>query len=354
MKKLLMDMKYGLVLIFGFSVSFFTFIYCNLADNVLGLENEDIDNIMSGYSENVIFDEYDEAMVDYINKDACVYMLDYMAGISGYYHITTVSFNHNNLNYPLISGHYPTDSDINSDIPCVVLGSKMHKYTVREGNQDYIYINYDKYKVLGYVKSNKSAIFNYKIILFYENLGANTKKNLMEYFKHNILNLIVRCDSADKLEKYNMRLESIKDKYQYEFGSDEEFFASESLDENVVTISKIVYVFSIVLVLFVLYYWYTNAKKEYAIKRTFGYSYFRLLLDFMMKIFLYICISVIIAEIVVFILNFIEKDYSYISVKGIVEHLIMVAQYVSITLLVIIVPAMIKLKFEKPINLVKE
>lgn len=345
----------SLFIVLSIVVSLFAFLYCDIANKIIRDEKKDIDRCKYlvdvpylVYGDSEIIDSISKANIK--NVDIIVNGLTEYVGEIEMPRLIEISMTDSIYKYPIITGRYPNCNDLrNENTPCLVLGKAMKRYTYRKNDNDYILVNNSEYIVTGYIGLKTSNILDYSVILFYSNVSEEIKKDI--YYYGDKMGVMVHFlsdiseDAVDEIE--NNAIDN-----NYVRTEDELFFASGQKEKIYRIMAMCIYLFSVVLIVLVMYYSYIIRRKEYAIKRTFGYSYFKLLWDIFIVFMIYIFMGVILSQGLVILVSGLDAVVS--DIKSIIsDNVVGVLKYVvSTVLLVMIVPA-VQLRKEELINIVR-
>lgn len=353
--------RYGystICVIVGLVISFFVFQYYGGAKKIDSNENADRENYnynyeMSFFMQGALFslDEINyEALADcdisiinqsiYFDEAAGSYMTDII--VDGEVSI-----------YPIISGRYPNSDELSSGMRCAVLGKKMKKYTVRRNGEDYISICGDEYLVTGYISAENSGIFDFRTILYYGCLGDGVYEDL-NYFKAvagwSILiqsNTVTPLDMTEAL-KPNLESESYYMMADAQVGH---FTASNAVSKENKSFAVIVYVFSLFTVVLVVEYWLICRRREFAIRKAYGYFNGRILGRVFGELIVCVIISIVFSELLLVLLNIVEKEAVVFAISNMSDRLLCIAKYIFITLIILIIRPAVKIFKDNPIKL---
>lgn len=347
-----------LIIISGFVVSFLMFQYYDTANRII--ENEKDDKEEYRYSSTLCCYGFSD---DLDIKDLCEYNFDdnvaMIVDLNMYVgdvdmpRLTNVVLGDGKLKYPLISGHYPTEEQLNSGEPIACLGKKLKPYTYKKQGKDYIKINKEEYLVTGYVSTGNSGIYDFMPFLYYECLGDKAKKDLLFYKRMLGINILFQSDSMNHndLKEFVEPYIQINQPYisispqNYEM-----FVASEAKDKDFKDMVIIIYIFSLMLVIMVVNYWYDINHHEYIVRRIFGYSTIQLAIRIIAKFFKYIVIAIVITEFSMYLIGIVENSILENPLANIGRHVALLGKYVIITLPVVAIVPVAKMIASTPIS----
>lgn len=179
--------------------------------------------------------------------------------------LTDIIINSYEENYPFIEGGM---ENIKKGERNVILGIANKEYIYQKDGEDYFDIFGEAYKVCGYISSEKSVSFDYKIIVDYDGIGDVLKQRIADSSQMGI-ELILESNKRDTDEIFYT--------LTYELGlgllrtESEVFLASTGIyNEKVYCI--IIYFFCFVCIYTVLQYYLKNRQKEIVIRKINGFS----------------------------------------------------------------------------------
>ena len=110
--------------------------------------------------------------------------------------ITTIYINYNEkLNYPLVSGKLIDKKKDN----IVLLGFKLKEFTYKKGNDDYITLAGDDYRVVGYLGSKYSDALDYETIFYSDRIGTGLQEKILDSLPMG-LDLVLESDDFNVSE----------------------------------------------------------------------------------------------------------------------------------------------------------
>lgn len=353
--------RYGystVCVILGLVVGFFVFQYYQGAQQIDINEKTDLHRYAYQYELpiSILGDESSLELLHNADLDECnisiVNQSMYFDNAAGSYMTDIVIYGREFI-YPVVAGHYPTDSEIAAGEPCAVLGKRMKQYTFKKDGEDYIRICGDDYRVTGYISAGDSVIFDYRTILYYGCLGDGVSEDLAYFKQMPGWVFIAQSNSVDM----HIMLSNIKCAVEssgydvLELGQYNHFTATRKVDREYRSVAIVIYVFSIVLVVLVVEYRLICRKKEFAIRKAYGYSSVSLLFGVFIELVAFVLIAVAISEMLMIFINIFEKEAVIFTVHGLIGRFAVVIRYFMITLPVLIIRPAIKLMRENPIQL---
>ena len=349
----------GISVFLGLALSFFMFCYYDAAKKIDINESSDIKTYQYNNVEAYIVYGKEIQLTDIHYEDfsdcnAVVMDTMFYEGESERPRTAEVVMHGNELIYPIIAGRYPTQEDLASGESCIVLGKSLKRDTYSRNGRDYIKINGDEYYVTGYVAAENSAIFNHKVILYYECIGMGALKDL-EYYKNNAGVFLVFSSNtdmsvyADFLAQYeNMYLENL---FPTNFQS---FYSSAAVNSESRKIAILIYAFSSVLVVLSIIYWYISNKKEIVIRRAYGYSKGSIIMLVLKRILVLLVGAIMASELFMILLNQLEGSFSIFSTKDFLWQISVILKYIVVTIPLVLIIPVIRICMDEPDTLIKE
>jgi hypothetical protein len=255
--------------------------------------------------------------------------------------------------YPIVAGNYPTADDIEAGEPCAVLGKRMKQYTFKRDGEDYIRICGDEYRVTGYISADDSVIFDYRTILYYGCLGEGVSQDLTYFKQMPGWVFMAQSNFTDKSSMLRALIGAVESgNYDVlELGQYNHFTASRKVSRAYRDVAIVIYMFSIALVVLVVEYRLICRKKEFAIRKAYGYSSLSLLTGVIFELMVSAIIAVAISEVLMVFVNIIEKEAVIFEIRGLMGRIYVITRYLAITLPILIIRPSIRLIRENPIQL---
>lgn len=252
---------------------------------------------------------------------------------------------------PVIKGAYPSQERLSTGVPCAVLGKELYKYTYNNNGKTFIDIRGEKYEVTGYVSAPNSGIYDNRVVLFYDCLGANVKTDLEYYYYAEGLTLIFNSENIS-IESMLEQLDL--DDYTYVLDGFQRFVETESVDVKYRKYACLIYVFSVMNSVLIFYLWMLTKKREFAIKKAFGYSTFRLIYELFGELLFMLSIAVAFSELGLMVFNLLENELIWFSWDRFIFRLINVFKYTIITMPVLLIVPIIVLIKDNPLKLLTD
>lgn len=353
--------RYGystVCVIVGLVVGFFVFHYYAGAEQIDINEKTDRSKYEYKYELPIAIsgDEYSLELLHKADIEGCsisiVDQLIYFDGAAGSY-MTDIVISGREFIYPIVAGHYPTDSELASGEPCAVLGRRMKQYTFRMDGEDYIRVCGDNYRVTGYISADDSAIFDFRTILYYECMGDGVSKDLAYFHDLPGWTFLIQSNTVDRAVMRE-RVRNVVEEGSYDIidlGQYNHFTATRNVDREYKNMAVIIYAFSIFIVILVVEYHLICRKREFAIKKAYGYSTSSLLLGVLIELVAYVLVSIVIAELLMLLFNFVEKEAVIFTVRGFKGRLRVMIRYFAFTLPILMLRPVVKLSRDNPIKL---
>ncbi len=317
MKALLRYKYISVWMIVVFATSFVVFNYNMQAKLTEKFESEDrADNAykyestvlifptMTSYYENINYAGYFIDAVSQIDKDDInISIIDatFRLDDCGLYSLSDLYIDGMQYKYPLVKGSYPTKEQLESGEGFVVLGRNKRKYVFVENDKEFLRINGEKYQVTGYISTSRSHYLNNEIIIYNDNHDSMIWQSVNDYIKMGIVQVVFMSDTnaglCNVVEDFEERIKLLS--------NDTLEILIISTDENLKITTSFVpelkyrkwawiaYVFCIVTNILICQYWIVCRKKEFAIKKAYGFSIFGIIKDFIQETLLLMSIGLV-------------------------------------------------------------
>ncbi len=350
-----------LIIFMGFTLSFLMFLYYDASKRLVEAEKQDgsIYRHRYGTTAFIAGDEFDLSMIDTSDFNDCDIIaadLNFFVGNAEMPRMSNVVITDKPLIYPIVKGHYPRQEELDSGESCVVLGRGLKRHTYSRDGEDYIKINKEEYCVTGYVAAAHSPVLDNIVLVYYKNIGKRAMKELLLWKRMMGIPVLFQSNSSTT-EEINEKLSVYEKKYNLLFNiSAEKYqisFSTNAAEEKYVDIAAVIYVFSLILIVITIYYWYTVNRKEYAIRRAYGYSYVHLVLRVIGEFILYIVFSIIITEAVLLLTDVAEERLIFDMMDNIKGHINILGRYIFITLPIIALAPVHFLTKTEPVTIIR-
>lgn len=191
--------------------------------------------------------------------------------------------NNESLKYPLLSGHLPGKEKSNE----IAVGKNKAKAAIKKGDDLFLTIEGEPYKVVGIIGSKVSDYWDNKVILHVDSVGDSVKQAL----KKQISYMVELCSDSDIEEKNYSKVYGNIKSYDgdssvesVKVNSDKDSVLGQTLAKENLRINVIAYCFCILNCMVISEFWILQRRKEYAIKKLLGMGDMRLLLDIVREI----------------------------------------------------------------------
>lgn len=351
----------ALIIFMGFTLSFLMFLYYDTSKRLADAEKQDesIYRYSYGTTAFVFGDDFDLRMIneaDFHDCDIIAADLNFFVGEVEMPRLSNVVLTDKPLIYPIVKGHYPKQEELDSKMSCVVLGKGLKRHTYSKDGKDYIKINKEEYYVTGYVAAAHSPILDNIVLVYYKNIGKRATKELLLWKRMMGVNILFQSNLLTT-EEINEKLSVYEKTYSPFFSvSTNEYpisFSSHAAEEKYVDIAAVIYVFSLVLIVITINYWYTVNRKEYTIRRAYGYSYVRLVFRMIGEFVVYILVSIIITELVLLLTEVAEERLIFDMMDNIKGHINILGKYIFITLPIIVLAPVHFLTKTEPVTIIR-
>ncbi|MDE6025980.1 MAG: ABC transporter permease [Lachnospiraceae bacterium] len=266
--------------------------------------------------------------------------------------------------YRLVKGDFPTEEQLQSDGRYVVLGINKKDATYRRDGRDYILIQEDEYEVTGYISAKNSTILDNKILLFYSSIGDRIKQNLLDYYRMAMLNIIYESDTNSETYTYMSDYIHSLDAYEEEYGtyessnynimvsdSGEQWYSTAEPLPMYGTWSKLIYLFCIVMLLYVMELWMQQRREEFAIRKAFGYSDAKIMGLIMAQMAKLLLVAVVMSELIISLLTYADVGIYVLNTKDIFDRVVRELIFAILTFLFVSIIPFIRICTEKPMVL---
>lgn len=340
------------------AVSVFVFQYHSDAEIMDMKEAMDADTLQYAYELTFATAQPDFTMDLFYNmpmKECTISIIDlslYMDDFGSSY-MADIIISGEDFLFPLYTGSYPTEERLATGKPCAVLGRKLYQYTYKRDNIRYIRICGDEYEVTGFVSAKNSSIYNHRIILFSKCLGEGARKDIY-YFRDSRGLVLKACSNfitEDEMMEYFKSYVDVPDYGISKLYEYRRFLETSSVDEQYRTYASIIYVFSILMVVLIVNLWMLEHKREYAVKKAFGFSNMKLIAEFAKELIAMLGVAIVLAEGCVLMMAVIEKELILFNEERFMEILICLSNYILRTLPILLIVPLVILVKDNPIKM---
>lgn len=116
----------------------------------------------------------------------------------------------------------------------------------------------------------------------------------------------------------------------------------------------LIYVFSAVLIILSIIYWYISNKKEIVIRRAYGYSKGRVILLIFRRILGLLVLAITASELFMIFLNQLESSFSIFSTEDFLWQVSVILKYIAATIPLVLIVPVIRICMGEPDTLIKE
>lgn len=360
-----------------FSVCFVVFNYIFQAKLTVKFEGEDAKENSYRYSCGVYIypsgEMYDDKCnyAEYIHKslsegcydDISISILDINSTYSnlGISYLSEISVGKDNQKYNLVWGSYPGDKQWEETNKCVVLGLNHMEYVYNRDGRRYVQLNGEEYLVTGCISTGRSHYLNNRILIYDRDYDDRFWKLMNDYIIMGVVQLVFESDSdADIFEtakEYcNILDKSSGGRLQGQLNTNSEKLrntASQAPDLQYRRWAYIAYIFCIITTIVILQYWLLLRKKEFAIKRAFGFSVKRLSAQLLTEALLPMLAGVFVGMTVVLLNNWLAIGFYAVNMEMYGYLLLIAAGYIGLTLLLVGIYPMIWISRIEPVRLIR-
>ena len=211
--------------------------------------------------------------------------------------------------YQLKSGHYPTEDDIQDDIPPIVIGSAYEPYVVTRNETRYIFVQGEVYRVTGCMQGRSDENDDH-IMLFAQNLGGNVRSLIRGDNSIWGLDLVFQSNEADVEEVYEALSEKLLPYGDFVSRPDDyEIYTEVSTEKNYGYYGMLLY--CVIVMVLVSIYWVSTRKRELLLKRVFGYSTGRLIMELLAELIMLCVIALGIGILAVARVNHFTSEFMH-------------------------------------------
>lgn len=315
------------------------------------------------YDENINYAQYISAAITKVDKENInISIVDISPLIDDYGVRSLASLYIDGVQpkYPLIKGDYPNAEQLKTNDGYVVLGKNKKKYVYTEDGKDYIYLDGERYLVTGYISTSKSHYLDNQIIIYSGNEASNMWQSVNDYLKMGMVQIVFVSDA-------NMNLYYIANEFREQislvsYGLLETYVISESESTKITTSyvpqiryrkwAWLAYAFCIVSNTFLLQYWIMQRKKEFIIKKIYGFSAFRILRDFFFETLLLILISILLGELFVLANGILATGLAVFDIEIFAYMGLIIIGYMCVSMVLILICPIIWLCKCNPVSMI--
>lgn len=244
--------------------------------------------------------------------------------------------------YDLISGNYPAEDEM-KEHKCAVVGRNKMRYTYMEGGKRYIDIYNEPYLVTGCMSTGRSKYLDNDILIFNKDYNGLFWNFLNDDIKMGMGQLVFESDTnanlSESVSEFQM---NINEKSQ---GMLESILLSGNENLKIVTSQVpepkyrtwawLAYVFSIITTFFMCQYWMICRKKEFAIKKTCGFSVIHIIRQFLTEIFVAMLTGIGLGICITLAGDMFSTGYAVFNVRVFSDYAGLILGYIGVSFLLV-------------------
>lgn len=176
------------------------------------------------------------------------------------------------IKYPLYTGKYEDDGTDN----IILLGRSLKKHTYEAEGCDYLDVEGEAYRVVGYLGYRNTELYDYKMVFYADRMGDKLKDKIYDSCKQNFMFTIQsdKYDVDEIMEELNAK-EALQNKLSGSEGMVIDGRATTIMQENVYYL--IVWLVCILNAVLVSELWIAERMKEIRIRAAVGFSRLQIL-----------------------------------------------------------------------------
>lgn len=339
----------------------FSFLVFTFYTGVKHEENQEVEDMAELKRANEVYvmaygQEFDIKTIDcsvFKDVDVDITGVEIYVNRDGYWHTGDVILTQDELLYPIVKGRYPTKEELSAGERVVVLGQQLRTLTERKNGNDYMILCGDEYRVTGYLGCKSSTVIDYSIIVYADALGDGLRKDIIDVGNSLGYNVMFQSDTMHT-DQIREKLQPYFDSENYSFDEisySPKYYADRGVTKENKEYAILTYIFSIVIALLVVEYWLICRKKEYAIRKAFGYTSDRLAIGMIIELSMYLVISILLSEILLAIFNIFEKRavvFMFADFRGRIMDLM---KYIGTTISIMLIRPLYKIYVDNPVKM---
>lgn len=261
--------------------------------------------------------------------------------------------------YPLVSGEYPYDSQIQSSGKYAVLGRSRMKYTYDRNGKKYIDMSGETYQVTGCMSTGRSHFLDNDIIIYDSDYNGRLWGKMNDYIKMGMVQVVFESDEKSDMDDILLEFQQFLSETSE--GTLEASVISNHENTKITTSymprlqyrrwAWLAYVFVIVTTIFTFEYWLMRRKKEFAIKKTFGYSTVRIVACVLLEALTAMLAGTVIGAVLVLTNNGLAEGFLVFNKEIFLYFVLIVGGYIVLTLVLIGIYPVVKLLCVTPVGL---
>lgn len=221
-----------------------------------------------------------------------------------FHSVEMVLYGNEEIPYELESGSF----NYSNDELVIYIGKEMKKFSYDIDNKEYILLCGYKFRIAGILESTSIIDYSDKILVFYDNLSAILDENSIENMIKNTGSVYICSNKSVEDVNYTRDLINSKlnktDCYMdlITTGDGQYIYISKLFGSN---LSKITDILCIINVFIILNIWIKQKHKEFAIRKAFGFSDIRILMNLLLQFIKCFSISIVLGILIQYIYNII-------------------------------------------------
>ena len=319
--------------------------------------------VLSTYDSNIDYVTYlINSFAEIEDDEVNVFIIDIDARLNDY-GVTTLADVYilgDEPKYPLVKGNYPENKSL--DEKYIILGINRKKYTYKQNNLEFINVSNEQYTVTGYMSTLRSHYLDNEIIIYNSNFEGELWNDINNYLKMGMLQIVFLSDTNSNIEKIvNDFTNNIQDNsngalesYVLSYKDNLKMTSSYVPPIKYKTWAWLSYFFSIVTTTFMCQYWMMCRKKEFAIKKIFGFSIFKIISQFLLETLYLMIIGVLFGIIFIVANNIFARGLGVFNIEIFSYVIGIVIGYVVISLIFVSIYPIIRLSRLKSVELINK
>jgi hypothetical protein len=239
--------------------------------------------------------------------------------------------------YPLLEGHIPGTEKSDYGKATVALGRDKYRYAYERDGEKYITVNQEEYRVVGVIGSNASDYWDYKIV-FNINCMSDSLKKEFQTFNSYVISIYSNeyelTDSYNKVYENILKTDPVCNISAYSRNSTGNSTVASTLAKENLRTNVMVYIFCLINSVIISMFWVIQRRREFAIKRTFGFNNTRLLAEMAAELLALMMVSVALYSVFYSAFRFVSHSGNSILQDWNIKSLVMVFFLFVLTLLI--------------------
>ncbi len=264
--------------------------------------------------------------------------------------------------YELINGAYPTKEQLSTSNRYAVLGKNRINYTYSVDGRDYIILDGLEYEVTGCMSTGQSSYLDNDVLIFDRNYGDSLWNNINDYIIMGMVSVVFESDENSLLltyaDTFGQLLSDVSGKRMcseiVSINENMRFSPSQVPEPRYRRWAWVAYIFCLVTIFFIIQYWLMQRKKEFAIKKISGYTTLEIVLQFLLEASVIMLIGIVCGEIGIIALDSLNVGFIVFNAAMVKYLMLIVAEYIVITLIVIAIYPSIWLMCMKPVSVMNK